>query len=114
MITMEYCDECDTIMSPKKDGGKKYLVCRGCGKKKDVSGDDFKVSKKHDDEGDSVVVMDEKSKESADTLPVVEKKCPECGHNKAGWWTQQTRSGDEAPTRFYKCKKCDNRWREYS
>ncbi len=114
MIDMEYCDECNSIMSPKKDNGEKHLVCRNCGNEKNVSDDDFKVGKNHEEEGENVVVMDEKSKEDADALPVAEKKCPECGHEKAGWWTQQTRSGDEAPTRFYKCKKCGHRWREYS
>ncbi len=101
-------------MSPKKEGKEKYLICRGCGAKEKTSGKNFKVSKNHDKEGEGIVVMDEKSKKEADSLPVAEKNCPECGHEKAGWWTQQTRSGDEAPTRFYKCKKCGHRWREYS
>ncbi len=111
---MEYCDECSSVMSPKKEGGKKYLICRKCGAKKRASSEDFTVSKKHKKEGDDIVVMDEKSMSDADALPVAEKSCPECGHDKAGWWTQQTRSGDEAPTRFYRCKKCGHRWREYS
>lgn len=101
-------------MSPKKVDGKKYLVCRNCGNKVKVKDKDFKVSKKHENEGENVVVIDEKSKEAADTLPITEKTCPECGHEKAAWWTQQTRSGDEAMTRFYECKKCGHKWREYS
>lgn len=111
---MEYCEECGSLMSPQKEEGEKILVCRNCGNQKKFEGDDFKVSKKHEKENENVVVMDEESKDEADTLPVTEKTCPECGHGKAAWWTQQTRSGDEAPTRFYKCKKCGHKWRQYS
>ncbi len=111
---MEYCEDCDSVMSPQKVNGKEVLVCRNCGKKKNTSGEEFKVSKKHENSDEDVVVIDEKSRKEVDALPVAEKKCPECGHEKAGWWTQQTRSADEAPTRFYKCKECGHRWREYS
>lgn len=111
---MKYCEECNSLMSPKKEDGEKYLVCRNCGNRVKMEDEDYKVGKKHKDESEEIVVMDEKSREEADMLPVTEKKCPECGHEKAGWWTQQMRSGDEAPTRFYKCKKCGHKWREYS
>lgn len=111
---MEYCDECSSVMVPKKQGDTKYLVCRSCGKKKETKSDNFKVKKKQEkDPKGKVVVMDEKSRKDNDALPVTEKQCPECGHKEAGWWTQQTRSGDEAPTRFYICKECNHKWREY-
>ena len=47
------------------------------------------------------------------TLPIVGEKCKKCGHQKAFFWTVQTRSGDEAETKFFKCVKCDHTWREY-
>lgn len=111
---MEYCDECNSLMVPKKEGDESCLVCRNCGNKKKANDDDFKVSKKQEkDPKGKVVVMDEETRKNSDSLPVTEKQCPECGHDKAGWWTQQTRSGDEAPTRFYICKECGHKWREY-
>ena len=50
---------------------------------------------------------------SIETLPVVNIKCPKCGHGEAANWEIQTRSPDEAATQFFKCKKCNNTWREY-
>lgn len=48
-------------------------------------------------------------------LPTTTILCPECNEVKeAYWWMQQTRGADEPPTRFYECKKCKYRWREYS
>ena len=39
--------------------------------------------------------------------------CKKCGHEKAFFWTLQTRSSDEPETRFYKCVKCNFVNREY-
>ena len=46
-------------------------------------------------------------------LPIVGEKCIKCGNDKAFFWTVQTRSGDEAETKFFKCTKCEYTWREY-
>ncbi len=40
--------------------------------------------------------------------------CTKCGARKVISWTEQTRASDEPPTRFYKCLKCGNTWRDYS
>jgi DNA-directed RNA polymerase subunit M len=48
-----------------------------------------------------------------DVLPTVDEECPKCKHEKAHFWTLQTRSGDESETKFYRCKKCKHTWREY-
>jgi DNA-directed RNA polymerase subunit M len=48
------------------------------------------------------------------TLPKTRITCPQCGHTEAYFSISQTRSADEAPTRFYRCCKCNYRWREYS
>ncbi len=45
--------------------------------------------------------------------PKVEIECPKCQHKEAFFWTKQTRSSDEAETRFYKCTKCKHSWRVY-
>jgi len=46
-------------------------------------------------------------------LPIVNEDCPECGHDKAYFWTKQTRASDEPETKFYRCVKCRKTWREY-
>lgn len=38
-------------------------------------------------------------------------KCPECGSNNINVKSQQTRSADEATTKFYTCLDCKYRWR---
>ena len=45
--------------------------------------------------------------------PRVEIECPKCSHKEAFFWSKQTRSSDEAETRFYKCTSCKYTWRIY-
>jgi len=45
--------------------------------------------------------------------PKVEIECPKCKNNEAFFWTKQTRSSDEAETKFYKCTRCQKTWRDY-
>ena len=40
-------------------------------------------------------------------------KCKKCNNTKCYFWTVQTRAGDEAETKFFKCTKCGHTWREY-
>lgn len=46
--------------------------------------------------------------------PTADVTCDDCGHDEAWYTIKQTASADEPPTRFFKCKDCGNRWREYS
>jgi len=48
-----------------------------------------------------------------DVLPIVEETCSKCKGEEAYFWTSQTRAGDEAETKFFRCKKCNHTWREY-
>jgi transcription factor S len=58
------------------------------------------------------IVGDKEAK--LNSLPTTKIECPKCGHNEAFWWFLQTRSGDEPPTQFYRCVKCNHTWRSYS
>ena len=60
--------------------------------------------------GCAIAIVSEKDKQ---TLPIVAEKCKQCNNEKAFFWTVQTRSGDEAETKFFKCTKCEHTWREY-
>jgi DNA-directed RNA polymerase subunit M len=40
--------------------------------------------------------------------------CDDCGGGEAWYTIKQTGAADEPPTRFFKCKECGYRWREYS
>ncbi|MFQ6020670.1 MAG: transcription factor S [Candidatus Aenigmatarchaeota archaeon] len=108
---MDFCDKCGGLLIPKKSGKKVKLVCRKCGKvktKKKVKGYKIPISTK---KPEKIIIVSKKHKFEA--LPKTTAQCPKCEHNKAYWWMQQTRAGDEAPTRFYKCVKCKHIWREY-
>ena len=99
-----FCPKCGALLMPKP--GKKSVEC-SCGYKSE----------------ESVTIIREKSKE-AKKVEVVDKddsvnviidaECPKCGPVKAEYWEVQTRSSDEPPTRFHRCKKCGHTWREYT
>lgn len=102
---MNFCPKCGSILVQKK----KYFSCPKCGytskeKIKIVSSEKFGKEAKID-------VLHEKD---ASVWPIVNATCPKCGNDKAYYFSVQMRSGDEAETRFFRCAKCKNSWREYS
>ncbi|MBI2084218.1 MAG: transcription factor S [Candidatus Aenigmarchaeota archaeon] len=107
---MKFCDKCGNLMNVKTEFSAKFLYCRSCGNKTRLNeklelSDTRKIEKK-----EVIVVEDEKEE-----FPVTQILCPKCGVIRDAYWTmQQTRGGDEPPTRFYQCKECSWRWREYS
>jgi len=100
-----FCPKCGSIMIPKKENGKTILKC-SCGYSNEG---ELKIKEtiKHEDKEIRVVEKEE------EVHPLTEAHCPKCGHEMAYWWTLQTRAGDEAETRFFKCQKCKHTWREY-
>jgi DNA-directed RNA polymerase subunit M len=105
-MVMEFCPECGAMMLPSGDKFK----CK-CGHEKDLTkdkADNYAVTEKV--EAKDTVIM---KGEEIDTLPTTKSTCPKCGHGKAFWWLQQTRSADESETRFLRCVKCKHTWREY-
>jgi len=46
-------------------------------------------------------------------LPKTKVICPKCGNDEAYWFIKQMRAGDEPPTVFYTCVKCEHKWRSY-
>lgn len=108
---MDFCPKCGKLMKPEEREEGMVLVCSACGYEEvqeESDSDSYKVVREGKKKEETTVV--EKDQES---LPKTNKKCPECGHGKAYWWMQQTRSADEPTTRFYRCVKCGHTWREY-
>ncbi|MBQ3472990.1 MAG: transcription factor S [Methanobrevibacter sp.] len=126
---MEFCPDCGGMMLPfeeviidednKEDDEsvdeeqptKKYLKCNSCGYKKDLSEDvkeEYSVEKKVETEDTVIMRGDESGMKST-----VREICPKCGHDRASYELLQTRSADEAPTRFFTCEKCHHKWRGY-
>ena len=102
---MEFCPKCGSVLIQKK----KNLGCPRCGYSS-KSKAKIKITEKIEQEKQEVAVVREKDTE---VLPVVSEKCKKCKNEMAFFWTVQTRSGDEAETKFYKCTKCGHTWREY-
>ncbi|MFH1424116.1 MAG: transcription factor S [archaeon] len=105
---MEFCDKCGKMLSAEEKGGETILVCPVCGweKKEDGSSSMTEAIEQTED----VVLIED----PGENLPKTKEECPKCKNLEAYYWMEQTRSADEAPTRFYRCVKCKHTWREYS
>ena len=102
---MEFCPKCGAMMLPSNG----VLKCNSCGYSNELSDDDeYAVSEKV--ESNETVKM---LGEDVDVRPTTTETCPECGNDKAYYELKQTRSADEAPTRFFTCTECKHTWREY-
>ena len=111
-MSMEFCEKCGAMLSPKRIEGKIVMVCPKCGQGEEMDKDKqmLKQEVKHQEESMIVIEDPEKVK----TMPTKIMYCPKCKKNiETQYWSLQTRSGDEAPTRFYRCTKCKHTWREY-
>ena len=101
---MEFCPKCGAVLVQKKTReGCPRCSYSSKGKMKIVS------SEKIEDKKEEIEVI----KKDLETFPIVSERCKKCGNDKAYFWTVQTRSGDEAETKFFKCTKCEFTWREY-
>lgn len=103
---MEFCPKCGGILFPKDNS----FICK-CGYSKNITEDEvdqYEVSEKIESSDSVIITGDE-----INTLPKTNVICPSCGNKEAFWWLRQTRSADEAETRFLRCTKCKHTWREY-
>lgn len=112
-MSMEFCKECGAMLSPKKVEEKIIMICPKCGEGRELSKDEQKLPQdlgKNNDE--SILVIE--NPDDLNTMPTKPMLCKKCDKKqKTAYWTVQTRSGDEAPTRFYRCTVCKTTWREY-
>jgi len=101
---MEFCPKCGSVLIEKK----KNFGCARCGymAKGRVK---IEANEKMQEKQEIGIIKDK----DTDVFPVINEVCPKCGHREAYFWTAQTRAGDEAETRFFKCTKCKYTWREY-
>lgn len=100
---MQFCPKCGAILIPK---GKKF-ACPKCR----YSTNNFVKLVSSESLVPEAKIEVLKEKES-NIWPTVSANCPKCGFMEAETWATQMRSGDEAETIFFRCKKCKNTWRE--
>ncbi|MEM4181605.1 MAG: transcription factor S [Candidatus Pacearchaeota archaeon] len=101
---MKFCPKCGAMLILKN----KNFGCPRCNysTKEKV---DLKVKEKIEEKQAIEVIKDK----DVDILPKIAAECKKCGNKEAYFWTSQTRGSDETETRFFRCTKCDNTWREY-
>jgi transcription factor S len=106
---MQFCPKCGSLLKLKPVGQEKVLSCT-CGYVERAAGNIRSgVNNKDVREHNEVAIIDEE----VSTLPLTDAECPKCKHQRAYYWTIQTRAGDEPETKFLKCEKCGHTWREY-
>ena len=110
-MSVKFCEKCGGLLVAKKGRTAVHLVCRKCGKEYRGKHEKLTISEEMHEEKKGIVIMDKNETQSE--LPSTHIMCPKCEHNEAFWWMQQTRSADEPPTLFYRCKKCGYSWRSY-
>ena len=98
---MEFCPKCGAVLIQK---AKNF----GCARCNYFTKDKVKLntSEKIKEISEIAVV----SSKDTQTFPKIAEKCK---NDECYFWTVQTRSGDEAETKFFKCTKCEHTWREY-
>ena len=101
---MEFCPKCGSILVQKlKNAGCPRCNYSAKGKL------NIKISEKVDEKREIPVITDKEQ----EVHPIVNEVCPKCDHDKAYFWTIQTRASDESETKFFKCVKCEHTRRDY-
>lgn len=87
------------------------LTCPKCGATKDAGAGMIVRTKAVEDVKKTVI---DHGDTKLDLLPTTDEYiCEKCGNTKAYYYMRQTRSADEATTRFLECTACKFKWREY-
>ncbi|MBU5536997.1 MAG: transcription factor S [Candidatus Aenigmatarchaeota archaeon] len=108
---MEFCKTCKNLLRVQKENENQFLFCRVCNTKTKLT-EEITIETSNFVRNKEIVVINEGEQ---NPFPVTKIMCPKCNEIREAYWTmQQTRGGDEPPTRFYECKTCNWRWREYS
>lgn len=102
---MEFCPKCGAILVQKTQ----RLGCPRCNYFSKLKATKLKTSEKIGAKKETIRI----AKGDTQVFPIIPANCKKCKNDEAYFWTVQTRSGDEAETKFFKCTKCEHTWREY-
>lgn len=104
---VDFCEKCGAIIMGKKG---EAVACPSCGHEVKAKSEIKLTQKVEKVQEKEIVDVDDTS---AEIHPEIDIECPECGNNKARYFSKQMRSGDEPETQFYKCTKCKHQWRKH-
>lgn len=108
---IKFCVKCGNLLTIERKGKRTTLVCSKGHKQPKASREKLLISEHITNQKKGIVVMGKD--EGIAELPTTKIMCPKCDNMEAHWWMQQTRTADEPPTLFYRCKKCNYSWRSY-
>ncbi|WP_266078198.1 transcription factor S [Haladaptatus caseinilyticus] len=109
---MQFCDDCGSMM--KSMGSKMVCANDDCQATTEKDEERAKEFVSTEEQGDSEVIETEEGADFEGKPTATDITCDKCGHGEAWYTIKQTASADEPPTRFFKCKECGYRWREYN
>ena len=101
---MEFCPKCGAVLIQKG----KNLRCPRCNYSSKQKAK-IRTSEKVDVRKEIVIVKEK----DLELHTIITEECKKCGNDKVYFWTVQTRAGDEAETKFFKCTKYGHTWRDY-
>lgn len=109
---MQFCDECGSMMQSM--GSK--MVCTSDGCEYTVVKDENLTEKftSTEEQSGNELIETEEGAEFEGKPTATDVVCDKCENNEAWYTIKQTGAADEPPTRFFKCKECGYRWREYN
>ncbi|KAJ7317233.1 hypothetical protein JRQ81_003395 [Phrynocephalus forsythii] len=109
---LDFCSECGTVLP--LPGVQNKVICPCCSFFIDVR--DFEKRVIHTSipfnriDATSLTMDEGKGVKG----PLVDRKCPQCGHEGMAYHTRQMRSADEGQTVFYTCIQCNFQEKEDS
>ena len=115
MVAVLFCPDCETLLRKKRnEDGNIVYFCK-CGFETKAQETDRKTSLTDEERKRKGMVTKTLILETTNIIenPTTDVVCPKCEHTKAEYFQYQTRSADEPATTFYRCLKCDHKWREY-
>jgi DNA-directed RNA polymerase subunit M len=107
---MQFCDECGSMMVTE-DGA---MTCTSCGATAERDEERAAQFVSTEEQSDDDVIETEEGANFEGKPTSNDVTCDKCGHGVAWYTIKQTGAADEPPTRFFKCKECGYRWREYN
>jgi len=107
---MQFCEECGSMMKAEDD----VMVCANCGTEQPRDADAEAAFVSTEEQSDDELIETEEGADFEGKPTATDVVCDECGHTEAWYTIKQTGAADEPPTRFFKCKQCGYRWREYN
>lgn len=109
-VGMQFCDDCGSMMHARDD----EMICTSCGTTADRDEERAAEFVSTEAQSDDDVIETEEGANFEGKPTATDVTCEQCGHGEAWYTIKQTGAADEPPTRFYKCKACGYRWREYN